>query len=554
MTSILAVRFGERHPRSVELEHGRVFELRLMSRADRHKVIDFGRPRGDVPSLAVDITDPEAIDQWISEIESGRATTILALEDGAVVAYASLHRDGALWKQYAGEVQMMVARSCRSVGLAERMVAEVVVIANGLGLKRVTTGVAADRKSSIAMYERVGFQPEALLTDYLIDPWDKTHDLVIMSCDVARASAAHLAEESALVNARCVEPPAVTFPVQQESEAVAAFIEIYAPAVASGGPVEEAAIGMETVPLDSDAVAPTVEVRILPAASVDPAEEPAIAVEIDPAESDAVAAYIEMHAPAVVGARREEPALAAAAAMRAVDALAAFAENDASTEAAVRPVAASVIVVEGPTEAGVVAAFADRFAPAQIAQTTADDQARVVRLAGGGGTHAWRVHLMDSGLLRAVAAIAVFAAVSSAAVTGTLYALESRGGGNESHVLSTTERPLLEVGDLPPASFTGSHVGSGRLVIPASAPQVSLRVSLDAATVTGTWFWCFESSFGLSWQEHYCSATAIVDEQMDELLTQGNVRIDPAWPADAVYFIQMYCESECAWQTEVRQQ
>ena len=92
------------------------------------------------------------------------------------------------------------------------------------------------------------------------------------------------------------------------------------------------------------------------------------------------------------------------------------------------------------------------------------------------------------------------------------------------------------------------------MVIPVAPPRVSLQVSLDSATVTGTWFWCFESSFGLSWQEHYCSATGALDAQTGLLVTEGIVPIDPAWPGGAEYFIQMYCESDCAWQTTVRQQ
>ena len=368
------------------------------------------------------------------------------------------------------------------------------------------------------MYERVGFQPEALLTDYLIDPWDETHDLVIMSCDVARAASTLLAEELALLDARAVEETVTTSTGHPEVEVVAASIEIYAGAAASVYPVEEFAATDETTQ----------------------------------AESADVAAFAE---PAGVCARRrEEPALAAAAAMKAVDALAAFAENDASFEATVRPVEESVIVVSGLTEAAAVAAFAGISAPSAVAQTTADDQARGVRLAVG-SAHSWRVRLMDAGVLRVVAAIAVFAAVSSAVVAGTLYALESRGGGNESQVLPASMSPTGEGSARAlPASFTGSSVGSGRMVIPAAAPRVSLQVSLDSATVTGTWFWCFESSFGLSWQEHYCSATGVLDAQTGSLVTKGVVSVDPAWPADAVYFIQMYCESDCAWQATVRQQ
>lgn len=418
MTSIPAVSFSERYPLNVELANGRVFELRLMGKADRDDVIAFGRLRGDVPSLAVDITNPRAIDQWIRDIEAGRAITILAREAGSVVAYTSLDRDDALWTRYAGEVQTTIARNCRGVGLGERMVAEIVVIANGLGLRKVTARVAAGRRSSIAMFERMGFRPEALLADYLIDPRDETYDLLIMSCDVERTAATPLLAE---------EPPA---------------------------------------------------------AIVRPAGEPA----------------------AVAGA--------------------------------------------GLTEADAVAAFVEAQAPAAVAYAATDDQARGVRLAAYAGTQAGRVRLRDVRVLRVAFGLAVFAA----AVDGSFYALDSRGGGKESRVLSTSGRTPLDA-STPAASaaFTASRVGSGRIVIPARSPAVTLQVSLDADTTTGTWFWCFESSFGLSWEEHYCSATGVLDAQTGSLVTEGVVRIDPAWPADAAYFIQMYCESACAWQAEVRQ-
>jgi L-amino acid N-acyltransferase YncA len=418
MTSIPAASFGERYPLNVELANGRLFELRLMGRADRGDVIAFGRPRGDVPSLFVEITRPGAIDQWIRDIDAGRAVTILAREAGAIVAYVSLHRDDALWTRFAGEIQATVAHDCRGVGLGERMVAEIVVIANGLGLRKVTARVASGRRASIVMFERMGFRPEALLADYLIDPWDETHDLLIMSCDIPRAAA-------------------------------------------------------------------------MPFSAAEPA--------------------------AASGRLAEEPADVAGA---------------------------------GLIEAGAVAAFVELYAPSAVAPPTADDQARAVRFAAVGGNHSVRNRLRNVRALRVAVGLAVFAA----AAVGSFYALAARGGGNESQVLSTSEMPPLGASAAAAsAPFTASRIGSGRIVIPASVPAVALQVSLDAGTTTGTWFWCFESSFGLSWQEHYCSATGILDAQAGSLLTEGVVRIDPAWPADGVYFIQMYCESACAWEAEVRQ-
>jgi RimJ/RimL family protein N-acetyltransferase len=44
--------------------------------------------------------------------------------------------------------------------------------------------MTADQKGAIAIFERLGFQPEALLQDFVIDRSGRTHDRVVMSHDV----------------------------------------------------------------------------------------------------------------------------------------------------------------------------------------------------------------------------------------------------------------------------------------------------------------------------------------------------------------------------------
>jgi hypothetical protein len=34
-------------------------------------------------------------------------------------------------------------------------------------------------------------------------------------------------------------------------------------------------------------------------------------------------------------------------------------------------------------------------------------------------------------------------------------------------------------------------------------------------------------------------------------MTQALIQIDPSWPADALYFVQMYCEGSCVWHVRV---
>ncbi len=44
--------------------------------------------------------------------------------------------------------------------------------------------LTTDQKGAIATFEKLGFQPEALLQDFVMDQSGRTRDLVMMSLDV----------------------------------------------------------------------------------------------------------------------------------------------------------------------------------------------------------------------------------------------------------------------------------------------------------------------------------------------------------------------------------
>ena len=52
------------------------------------------------------------------------------------------------------------------------------------GLKKITAQMTADQKSARATFERIGFRPEALLADHVVDSEGRTHDMLIMSYDI----------------------------------------------------------------------------------------------------------------------------------------------------------------------------------------------------------------------------------------------------------------------------------------------------------------------------------------------------------------------------------
>ena len=80
-------------PQSVELD-GEAIEVRMMTGADRDAVLEFARtlPEEDLLFLRVDLTDPDVVDGWISNLESGLSTSIVAYDSEGLVGYASVHK------------------------------------------------------------------------------------------------------------------------------------------------------------------------------------------------------------------------------------------------------------------------------------------------------------------------------------------------------------------------------------------------------------------------------------------------------------------------------
>lgn len=173
------------YPREVRLGD-RTLDLRLMDASCRDALIAFARglPRQDVLFLRMDITDPRNIDEWIRNITAGRTTTVIAFEGDKVAGWASVHHNEVLWTRHVGEIRTIVGADYRNIRLGVRLVEEIFEIAKDLGLKKITAQMTTDQRGARATFERMGFRPEALLADYVIDGEGRTHDMLIMSYDI----------------------------------------------------------------------------------------------------------------------------------------------------------------------------------------------------------------------------------------------------------------------------------------------------------------------------------------------------------------------------------
>ena len=84
---------------------------------------------------------------------------------------------------------ILVAPSMRGKGLGRRLTEEAFAIGLSQGLEKMVARMTLDQKSAVAVFEGLGFRPEALLRDHVKDRSGRKHDLLVLSLDVVRFEA-----------------------------------------------------------------------------------------------------------------------------------------------------------------------------------------------------------------------------------------------------------------------------------------------------------------------------------------------------------------------------
>ena len=160
--------------------------VRPMSAEDRFAVLAFadGLPDHDLLFLRRDIRDADVIDEWTSEIESGRMVTLLALADDELLGYASIDRSQLQWSSHVAEIRCVVSDAARGKGLGRLLVEQAFQAAVASGIEKLVARMTPDQKGAVAAFEGLGFVAEGLLRNHVRDLSGEKHDLLVMGLDV----------------------------------------------------------------------------------------------------------------------------------------------------------------------------------------------------------------------------------------------------------------------------------------------------------------------------------------------------------------------------------
>ncbi len=169
--------------------------LRPMEASDRNALLKFflTLSEKDLLYLRDDVTKEETIDKWIKNINYERVFPLLAIHEKSIVADGTLHRNEFSWTRHVGEIRIVVAEKFRRKGLGFIILKELFYIALRMGLHKIIAEVVEDDLSGVRMFEKLGFQKEALLKNHVMDHRAVKHNLLIMSNDV-EALLRHMAD------------------------------------------------------------------------------------------------------------------------------------------------------------------------------------------------------------------------------------------------------------------------------------------------------------------------------------------------------------------------
>lgn len=169
--------------------------VRAMTAEDVPAVLRFARglPVHDLLFLRRDIRSEKVLRAWVEQIAAGTIRSLLAVSGEEVLGCAALVRDTLSWSPHVVEMRVLVSPGARGAGLGRRLAEDAFTRAVEDGAEKIVVHITPDQSAAIALFEEMGFRAEAMLHDHVRDADGTTHDLAILSLNVARQGAQHRA-------------------------------------------------------------------------------------------------------------------------------------------------------------------------------------------------------------------------------------------------------------------------------------------------------------------------------------------------------------------------
>ena len=170
------------YPKKTALRDGTQLTLRPLRKDDQQDLHEYflRMPPEDRMGLKDDVSDPGVIEKWIYDLDYDVVLPVLALDDGRIVANATLHFNQIGWTKHQGEIRITSDPEYRQKGLATRLIQELIEIAAYFGLEQLTAEIVPALADARAIFGKLGFNEVGALKGFVKDATGKDADLILM--------------------------------------------------------------------------------------------------------------------------------------------------------------------------------------------------------------------------------------------------------------------------------------------------------------------------------------------------------------------------------------
>jgi GNAT superfamily N-acetyltransferase len=176
----------QKFPKDLKLKDGLRCKARALRKEDETAFLAFFRaiPPVELMFIKHRVTDPELIHIWCRHIDLGRNLPLLAIQDGQILAAATLHQHLGGWKRHIGRVSILVLPEFRKRGLARALITEILALAREAGLEKVEAEFIGEQEAGMKLFALMGFSKLLRIDDYVKDMQAVTHDYILMGLNL----------------------------------------------------------------------------------------------------------------------------------------------------------------------------------------------------------------------------------------------------------------------------------------------------------------------------------------------------------------------------------
>ncbi|MCH2378288.1 MAG: GNAT family N-acetyltransferase [Pedosphaera sp.] len=161
-------------------------KIRPLESSDDKALLGFFKnlPEPELMFFKHRVTDSDVIKGWCENIILDVNLPLLAIDEGKIVAVATLHQNKGGWKRHIGRISCSVLPKHRQKGIAGKLVQELVDVARMGGLQKVEAEFIDQQQGGQKMFALLGFTHLVELADYVQDMQAINHGYVLMGMDL----------------------------------------------------------------------------------------------------------------------------------------------------------------------------------------------------------------------------------------------------------------------------------------------------------------------------------------------------------------------------------